>query len=91
MTAETSYRVTVRRMTCLGDDPVEPTACTAVFDEAVQCLRAAIEKNGTVVTHDDLPILMAVRAQLFQLCQNLIGNAMKCFTSQYQGKTSTLP
>ena len=29
------------------------------------------------MTHDDLPILMGVRAQLVQLFQNLIGNAIK--------------
>lgn len=61
----------------LRDDPVYPTDCTAVFDEAVQNLQAAIEENGAVVTHNDLPILMGVRAQLVQLFQNLIGNAIK--------------
>lgn len=61
----------------LGDDPVEPTDCTTVFDQAVQNLQAAIAENGAVVTHDDLPILMGVQAQLFQLLQNLIGNAIK--------------
>lgn len=61
----------------LGDDPVEPTDCTAVFDQAVENLRAAIEEHDAVVTHHDLPILMGVRAQLGQLLQNLIGNAIK--------------
>jgi len=61
----------------LRDDPVDPTDCTVVLDEAVQNLLAAIEENGAVVTHDDLPILMGVRAQLVQLFQNLIGNAIK--------------
>lgn len=61
----------------LGDDLVEPTDCTVVFDEAVENLRAAIEENGAVVTHDDLPILMGVRTRLVHLFQNLISNAIK--------------
>lgn len=61
----------------LRDDLVEPTDCTVVFDEAVQNLQAAIDENDAVVTHDDLPILMGIRARLVHLFQNLISNAIK--------------
>jgi chemotaxis family two-component system sensor kinase Cph1 len=40
-------------------------------------LSAAIEKAGAMVYHDPLPTVRADRAQLSQLFQNLIGNAVK--------------
>ena len=55
----------------------EPTDCTAVLDQALANLKAAIEKSGAVVTHDPLPTVMADNLQLVQLLQNLIGNAIK--------------
>ena len=55
----------------------EPTDCTAVLDQALANLKAAIEKSGAVVTHDPLPTVMADNLQLVQLFQNLIGNAIK--------------
>lgn len=57
--------------------PIEPTDCTAVLDQALANLKAAIEKGSAVVTHDPLPIVMADELQLVQLLQNLIGNAIK--------------
>jgi PAS domain S-box-containing protein len=56
---------------------IEPTDCTAVLDQALANLKAAIEKSGAVVTHDPLPTVMADDSQLVQLLQNLIGNAIK--------------
>ena len=55
----------------------EPADCTAVLDQALANLKAAIDKNGAVVTHDPLPTVMADNLQLVQLFQNLIGNAIK--------------
>ena len=40
-------------------------------------LKAAIEESGAVVSHDWLPIVSAEQAQLIQVFQNLIGNAIK--------------
>ncbi len=40
-------------------------------------LRAAIEESGAIVTHDLLPRVMSDTAQLSQILQNLIGNAIK--------------
>ena len=57
--------------------PFEPTNCEDVFSQAVANLRAAIEENGAVVTHDHLPTVMADSVQIVQLFQNLIGNAIK--------------
>jgi len=40
-------------------------------------LRAALEGSGAMVTHDPLPMLMADKAMMTQLLQNLVGNAIK--------------
>ena len=45
--------------------------------QAVANLRAAIEQSGAVVNWDRLPVLAADGAQMTQLFQNLIGNAIK--------------
>ena len=57
--------------------PFETTYCEVVIDQALDNLRLAIEKSGAVITHDPLPTVMADDAQLAQLFQNLIGNAIK--------------
>jgi light-regulated signal transduction histidine kinase (bacteriophytochrome) len=44
---------------------------------ALQNLAGAIQDSGAIVTHDDLPDVLADEGQLIQLFQNLIGNAIK--------------
>jgi PAS domain S-box-containing protein len=44
---------------------------------ALQNLDGAIEESGGAVTQDKLPTLVADHAQLVQLFQNLVGNALK--------------
>jgi PAS domain S-box-containing protein len=56
---------------------LQPTDCEAVVGTALENLSAAIEESGAVVERDPLPVLMADAAQLGQLFQNLIGNAIK--------------
>ena len=51
--------------------------CNRVVDEALLNLRGAIEESGAAVTHDTLPTVLAEQAQLIQVFQNLIGNAIK--------------
>ena len=53
------------------------TSCNASVETALQNLRAAIQESGAEVTHGELPVVSADRAQLVQLFQNLIGNAIK--------------
>ena len=53
------------------------TDCAAAFETACRNLTASIEESGATVTRDDLPTLHADPAQLVQLLQNLIGNAVK--------------
>lgn len=53
------------------------------FAAAIGRLEAAIAESNAVVTSDELPKVIANAAQLTQLLQNLIGNAIK-----YRGESS---
>jgi PAS domain S-box-containing protein len=45
--------------------------------QAVANLQMAIRENGALVSHDELPTVLADSTQMAQLFQNLIGNAIK--------------
>ena len=55
----------------------------ALFDahdalgEAVRNLQTAIQESGTLVTNDDLPMVLGDHTQIVQVFQNLIGNGIK--------------
>ncbi|WP_327167282.1 sensor histidine kinase [Streptomyces subrutilus] len=49
----------------------------AVLKRTLSALSVGIEESGAVVTHDDLPSLVADPTQMGMLWQNLIGNAVK--------------
>ena len=57
--------------------PFKSTDCTVTLNHALANLKVAIEESGTVVTHDQLPTVMADETQLTRLLQNLIGNGIK--------------
>ena len=59
------------------NNPLEPLACSAILDQVRVNLKVAIEESGAVVTHDELPTVMADETQLTLLLQNLISNAIK--------------
>ena len=59
-----------------GFDPV-PVDFAEIVRRAQVQLRAAIEDSKAVITHDSLPTLTADAAQMTQVFQNLIGNALK--------------
>ena len=52
-------------------------SCENALQEALTNLTAAIEESNAVVTHDWLPAIMMDKAQLAQIFQNLVGNAIK--------------
>jgi PAS domain S-box-containing protein len=52
------------------------------LEKALVNLRVAQEASGAEVTHDDMPEVVADGAQLTQVFQNLIGNAMKFRTEE---------
>ena len=54
-----------------------PTDSNRAFDQALANLAVAIAESNAVVTRDELPVISADSAQLTQLFQNLIGNALK--------------
>jgi PAS domain S-box-containing protein len=57
--------------------PFRPTDMNEVFDDAMAQLDASIDETGALVTRDDLPMVNGDRAQLVQLVQQLLGNAIK--------------
>ncbi len=54
-----------------------PVDLTDVVDEALANVHAAVEESGAKIDVDALPTVWADRAQMVQLLQNLIGNAIK--------------
>jgi len=55
----------------------EPCDCGVALSQALANLEVAILESGALITHDALPVVKADAAQLAQLLQNLIGNALK--------------
>ncbi|MBI5374705.1 MAG: response regulator [Candidatus Schekmanbacteria bacterium] len=49
----------------------------SIIKQAISNLQVTIEKSGALITYDCLPTITADQAQLVQLFQNLIGNAIK--------------
>jgi PAS domain S-box-containing protein len=55
-----------------------PTSLNAAMDSALSNLQMTIDDVGaTIVYQDDLPMVLADKAQVVSLLQNLIGNAIK--------------
>jgi signal transduction histidine kinase len=59
------------------DPPLREIDCGALVAEVLVSLGAAIDEIGAQVVVDPLPTVLGQRAQLLQLFQNLIGNAIK--------------
>lgn len=62
--------------------PFKPTDCHSVLQEAIANLGIAIEENDAIITHGDLPTVLGDPAQMRQLFQNLIGNAIRFRSEQ---------
>jgi light-regulated signal transduction histidine kinase (bacteriophytochrome) len=57
--------------------PLQPTDCAAVVQTVLRSLGMAIEESGAEIQCGALPVVMGDAAQLTQLFQNLIANAIK--------------
>ncbi|MDY7103460.1 MAG: ATP-binding protein [Actinomycetota bacterium] len=57
--------------------PPEPVALNEVVDHVALVLDPVIRETGATVTRDDLPVLVGDAAQLTQLVQNLVDNALQ--------------
>jgi two-component system sensor kinase len=55
----------------------EPTDCSEVLKDALHNLEIAVAESHAVISHGDLPTVMADATLLTRLFQNLIGNAIK--------------
>ena len=55
---------------------------TSALEQALLNLQGAIQESGGVVTHDPLPNVVVDGAQLVQLFQNVVGNAIKYRSSE---------
>ncbi|RUT09582.1 histidine kinase [Dulcicalothrix desertica PCC 7102] len=55
----------------------ELTDANTSLERALTHLRQRTAETKAIITHDDLPTVMADRTQLMQLFQNLVGNAIK--------------
>jgi PAS domain S-box-containing protein len=56
---------------------LQETSSQAALEIALVNLRSALHESGGVVTYDPLPSVVADGAQLVQLFQNIVGNAIK--------------
>jgi len=56
---------------------LKPVDFSLALDKAVLNLKTAIEESGAIITHDELPTVMADTSQITRLFQDLIGNAIK--------------
>lgn len=57
--------------------PFQPVQCAQVVKDAMRSVQMAIEESGAVIEVGSLPIVDGDAAQLCQLFQNLIANAIK--------------
>ena len=55
----------------------EACDCNSLLEEAANNLLATVEESGARVEREGLPTVLADRAQLVQLLQNLLANALK--------------
>ncbi|MBL0130032.1 MAG: hypothetical protein IPP43_01980 [Chitinophagaceae bacterium] len=53
-----------------------------IMQEVKEKFLPAIEETGALITVDHLPVVMAKKAQMVQLFQHLIGNALKFFSAE---------
>jgi PAS domain S-box-containing protein len=76
MKALISDLLTYSRVTTRGQS-FEPVIVQEVLNQSILNLAELISRNGTKITHDQMPIIKCDSTQLLQIFQNLVGNAVK--------------
>ncbi len=56
---------------------LQPVELNEAVDDALANLKLVIDESGAIITRDQMPTVLGDHAQLAQLYQNLIGNAIK--------------
>ncbi|MBC7741900.1 MAG: PAS domain S-box protein [Bdellovibrionaceae bacterium] len=59
------------------DEPFKPVCCHTLLDSVRMTLKSAIDQNRARLTYDHLPVVQGDETELYQLFQNLVGNAIK--------------
>ncbi|KVK88282.1 sensor histidine kinase [Burkholderia sp. MSMB1498] len=59
------------------EDARQSVDCERALDEALRNLSAAVRDAGARISHDRLPVVHGIPAQVVLLFQNLLGNAIK--------------
>jgi PAS domain S-box-containing protein len=57
--------------------PLQPVDADAVLNQALEVFQGEIKRRRAVISHDPLPAVLADAAQLMEIFQNLLGNALK--------------
>jgi light-regulated signal transduction histidine kinase (bacteriophytochrome) len=57
--------------------PFAAVNCETVIENALADLQIVVEENKAVITHDPLPVIAADEAQLAEVFQNLLRNAIR--------------
>jgi light-regulated signal transduction histidine kinase (bacteriophytochrome) len=60
-----------------GSSSMKEFCGEAALQEAMNNLSVRMQETGASVTHDPLPTIVGCQAQVMQILQNLIGNALK--------------
>ncbi len=66
---------------------LEQVSAGRIVDQALEALAGTIEETGAQITVGDLPVVLADRANLSRVFQNLVGNAVK-FTGEETPRVS---
>ncbi len=65
------------RVTRAAKPPAQAVNLNDAFQQVLSNLQLAIGESGAVIGRDELPVVMSDFAELTQLLQNLVGNAIK--------------
>ena len=57
--------------------PLEPVDCEALLQQVLANFQLLIEETGATIIKSSLPVIVGDKAQLLQLFQNLVNNAIK--------------